>query len=147
MDVRAVPAGDRAGPQGVRLRRQPDLVLGRAREGGDVLSSYYDVRQAVVVRKGTPIASVRSIAGLRKYKLGAQIGTTSYGYIVNRIKPTQKPGAFPQNIGAINALKNGQIDAIVVDLPTAYIVTATQITNGKVLGQLPRVPGGEHFSA
>ncbi len=110
-------------------------------------SSYYDVRQAVVVRKGTPIASVRSIAGLRKYKLGAQIGTTSYGYIVNRIKPTQKPGAFPQNIGAINALNNGQIDAIVVDLPTAYIVTATQITNGKVLGQLPRVPGGEHFSA
>src|SRR6187431_1839665 len=51
-------------------------------------NSYYDVRQSVVVRKGTPIANVRSLAGLKKYKLGAQIGTTSYGYITSRIKPT-----------------------------------------------------------
>jgi polar amino acid transport system substrate-binding protein len=105
------------------------------------------VRQGVVVRNGTPIASVRGIAGLRQYKLGAQVGTTSYSYIVNRIKPTRQPAAFPQNIGAINALKNGQIDGLVVDVPTAFIVTAAQVENSKVLGQLPRVPGGEHFSA
>ncbi len=110
-------------------------------------SSYYDVRQSVVVRKGTPIANVRSMAGLKKYKLGAQIGTTSYQYIQNRIKPTRQASAFPQNIGAITALKNGQIDGLVVDLPTAFIVTAVQVPNGKVLGQLPRVPGGEHFGA
>jgi polar amino acid transport system substrate-binding protein len=110
-------------------------------------ASYYDVRQSVVVRKGTPIASVRSLAGLRKYKLGAQIGTTSYQYIQTRIKPTRQASAFPQNIGAINALKNGQIDGLVVDLPTAFIVTAVQVDDGKVLGQLPRVPGGEHFGA
>jgi polar amino acid transport system substrate-binding protein len=110
-------------------------------------ASYYDVRQSVVVRKGTPIASVRSLAGLRKYKLGAQIGTTSYQYIQTRIKPTRQASAFPQNIGAINALKNGQIDGLVVALPTAFIVTAVQVDDGKVLGQLPRVPGGEHFGA
>ena len=90
-------------------------------------SSYYDVRQSVVVRKGTPIANVRSMAGLKKYKLGAQIGTTSYQYIQNRIKPTRQASAFPQNIGAITALKNGQIDGLVVDLPTAFIVTAVQV--------------------
>jgi polar amino acid transport system substrate-binding protein len=110
-------------------------------------SSYYDVRQGVVVRKGTPIASVRGVAGLRKYKLGAQIGTTSYRYIVDHIKPDRQPSAFPQNIGAINALKNGQIDGLVVDVPTGFIVTAVQVPNSKVLGQLPRVPGGEHFGA
>jgi polar amino acid transport system substrate-binding protein len=110
-------------------------------------ASYYDVRQGVVVRNGTPIASVRGIAGLRKYKLGAQVGTTSYQYIVNRIRPNEQPAAFPQNIGAINALKNGQIDGLVVDVPTAFIVTAAQVENSKVLGQLPRVPGGEHFAA
>ena len=110
-------------------------------------SSYYDVRQGVVVRKGTPIASVRGVAGLRKYKLGAQIGTTSYRYIVDHIKPDRQPSAFPQNIGAINALKNGQIDGLVVDVPTGFIVTAVQVPNSKVLGQLPRVSGGEHFGA
>jgi polar amino acid transport system substrate-binding protein len=110
-------------------------------------ASYYDVRQAVVVRNGTPIASVRGVAGLRRYKLGAQIGTTSYQYIVNRIRPNEQPAAFPQNVGAINALKNGQIDGLVVDLPTGFIVTAAQVENSKVLGQLPRIPGGEHFGA
>jgi polar amino acid transport system substrate-binding protein len=110
-------------------------------------ASYYDVRQAVVVRNGTPIASVRGVAGLRRYKLGAQVGTTSYQYIVNRIRPSQQPAAFPQNVGAINALKNGQIDGLVVDLPTGFIVTAAQVENSKVLGQLPRIPGGEHFGA
>src|SRR5262249_56848769 len=72
--------------------------------------SYYDVNQAVVVRKGTPIASVHTVAGLRPYKLGAQLGTTSYGYIVSRIKPTQKPAVYQQNIAAVTALKNKQID-------------------------------------
>ena len=110
-------------------------------------NSYYDVRQSVVVRKGTPIANVRSLAGLKKYKLGAQIGTTSYAYIQKYIQPSSKPSAFPQNIGAITALKNGQIDGLVVDLPTAFIVTAVQVPNSKVLGQLPRVVGGEHFGA
>jgi polar amino acid transport system substrate-binding protein len=107
--------------------------------------SYYDVRQSIVVRKGTPIANVRSIAGLRRYRLGAQIGTTSYQYIVNRIRPDRQPSAFPQNTGAINALKNGQIDGLVVDLPTAFFVTAVQVPNSKVLGQFPRQAGGEYF--
>jgi len=116
-------------------------------KGATFSTSYYDVRQSVVVRKGTPIANVRSMAGLKKYKLGAQIGTTSYSYIQKYIQPSSKPSAFPQNVGAITALKNGQIDGLVVDLPTAFIVTAVQVPNGKVLGQLPRVPGGEHFGA
>jgi polar amino acid transport system substrate-binding protein len=107
--------------------------------------SYYDVKQSIVVRKGTPIANVRSITGLRRYKLGAQIGTTSYQYIVGRIRPDQQPSAFPQNTGAINALKNGQIDGLVLDLPTAFFVTAVQVPNSKVLGQFPAQAGGEYF--
>jgi len=97
--------------------------------------SYYDVNQAIVVNKGTKIASVRSIAGLQSYKLGAQLGTTSYQFIVDRIKPSSKPAVFPQNAGAVQALKNKQIDGLVVDLPTAFYVTAVQVPNGKILGQ------------
>jgi polar amino acid transport system substrate-binding protein len=107
-------------------------------------SSYYDVNQAIVVRKGTPIARVRSVASLRPYKLGAQLGTTSYAFITSRIKPSQEPAVYQQNIAAVSALKNKQIDGLVVDLPTAFYVTAVQVPNSKILGQFPSTTG-EHF--
>lgn len=108
-------------------------------------TSYYDVNQAIVVVKGTRIAGVRSVAGLRGYKLGAQLGTTSYDTIAKLIKPSSRPAVFPKNDAAVQALKNGQIDGLVVDLPTAFYVTAVQVPKGKILGQLPAAPGGEHF--
>ena len=107
--------------------------------------SYYDVNQSVVVNKGTPIASVTSVAGLRPYELGAQLGTTSYQFIKDTIKPSKQPSVFPSNAAAVQALKNKQIDGLVVDLPTAFYVTAVQVPNSKVLGQFPAAPGGEHF--
>jgi polar amino acid transport system substrate-binding protein len=111
----------------------------------DFSDSYYDVNQSVVVNKGTPIASVTSVAGLKPYELGAQLGTTSYQFIQDTIKPTKQPSVFPSNTGAVQALKNKQVDGLVVDLPTAFYVTAVQVPNGKVLGQFPAEPGGEHF--
>jgi polar amino acid transport system substrate-binding protein len=108
-------------------------------------ASYYDVNQAVVVVKGTKIAGVRSKAGLKPFKLGAQLGTTSYDYIVKSIEPAEKPAVFPSNAGAVQALKNKQIDGLVVDLPTAFFVSAVQVPNSKVLGQFPTAAGGEHF--
>jgi polar amino acid transport system substrate-binding protein len=111
----------------------------------DFSNSYYDVNQAVVVNKGTPIANVRTIAGLRKYKFGVQIGTTSYNAIVNDIKPSSKPSVYDTNDKAVFALKSKQIDALVVDLPTAFYVTAVQVPNAKILGQLQTKTGGEHF--
>ena len=101
----------------------------------DFSKSYYDVNQAIVVNKGTKIAAVRSIKGLAGYKIGAELGTTSYAFIKDRIKPTQQPAVFNSNAAAVLALKNKQIDALVVDLPTAFYVVAAQIPNGKLLGQ------------
>jgi polar amino acid transport system substrate-binding protein len=111
----------------------------------DFSDSYYDVNQSVVVNKGTPIASATSVAALKPYDLGAQLGTTSYQFIQDKIQPTKKPSVFPSNTGAVQALKNKQIDGLVVDLPTAFYVTAVQVPNSKVLGQFPAEPGGEHF--
>jgi polar amino acid transport system substrate-binding protein len=111
----------------------------------DFSSSYYDVSQAIVVNKGSKIASVRTLAGLHGFKFGVQIGTTSYRAIVNQIKPSSKPAVYDTNDKAVFALKTKQIDALVVDLPTAFYVTAVQVPNGKILGQLPARPGGEHF--
>jgi polar amino acid transport system substrate-binding protein len=111
----------------------------------DFSDSYYDVAQAVVVNKGTPIANVTTLAGLKPFELGAQLGTTSYQYITTNIKPSKKPSVFPTNAGAVQALKNKQIDGLVVDLPTAFYVSSAQVPGSKVLGQFPAEPGGEHF--
>ena len=111
----------------------------------DFSDSYYDVNQALVVVKGTPIASAKSIAALKPYKFGAQLGTTSYDYIVNNIKPSKKPSVFGTNDAAVAELKNKQIDGLVVDLPTAFYVTAVQVPNGRILGQFPTVGTPEHF--
>jgi polar amino acid transport system substrate-binding protein len=111
----------------------------------DFSDSYYDVNQSLVVVKGTPIASATSVAALKPYKFGAQLGTTSYDYIVNNIKPSKKPAVFDTNDAAVAALKNKQIDGLVVDLPTAFYISAVQVPQGKILGQFPTVGTPEHF--
>jgi polar amino acid transport system substrate-binding protein len=111
----------------------------------DFSDSYYDVNQSLVVVKGTPIASATSIAALKPYKFGAQLGTTSYDYIVKNIKPSKKPAVFDTNDAAVAALKNKQIDGLVVDLPTAFYISAVQVPQGKILGQFPTVGTPEHF--
>jgi polar amino acid transport system substrate-binding protein len=103
----------------------------------DFSNAYYYVNQALVGRAGTPIASADTRAELRPYTLGAQLGTTSYQYIVDHIRPTTRPLAYDTNDLAIQALRNGQIDGIVVDLPTAFIVTAVQVEDGVIVGQFP----------
>jgi polar amino acid transport system substrate-binding protein len=106
---------------------------------------YYNVNQSIVGLKGKPIASVRSKAGLKKYRLGAQLGTTSYQYIVNSIKPSPSVKVYDTNDAAVQALKIGQIDGLVVDLPTAFYVTAVQVPNGKIIGQFQAASGQEKF--
>jgi polar amino acid transport system substrate-binding protein len=88
---------------------------------------------------------VRSIGRLRSYKLGVQLGTTSYQFIVAHIKP-KAVAVYDTNDKAVFALKTKQIDGLVVDLPTAFYVTAVQVPNSKILGQFPNVGGTqEHF--
>jgi len=111
----------------------------------DFSKSYYFVNQAVVGRKGTAIAKAKSISALRPFKLGAQVGTTSYTYITKYIKPSSKPLVYDTNDAAVQALKNGQIDGIVVDLPTAFYVTAVQVDDGVIVGKLPTRGTKERF--
>jgi polar amino acid transport system substrate-binding protein len=111
----------------------------------DFSDSYYDVNQSVVALKSNPISKATSLADLKPYKLGTQVGTTSYDFITNEIQPSQQPQAYNSLNDAINALKAKQIDGIVIDLPTAFYMTAVQVPNSTVVGQFPSQPGGEHF--
>ena len=114
-------------------------------QAADLSDGYYSVLQSVVALKDSPLAKVTSIADLAGYTFGAQVGTTSYNTIVNTIKPTKDPQVFDTNDLAVEALKSGQIDGLVVDLPTADFVTNVQVDGATTVGKFD-TGTNEHFS-
>jgi len=98
---------------------------------------YYSTNQAVVGFEDSPVASATKLSELKDLKFGAQSGTTSLDFILNVIKPTNEPFIYDDNAGAKAALEAKQIDAIVVDLPTAFYISAVEIEGSKVIGQFP----------
>ncbi len=115
------------------------------RKAVDFSSPYYLVRQTVITTKGSKIAGAKTIAELKAAKLGAQVGTTSYQAITELLKPTTQAQVYNNNDDAKAALENGQVDGIVVDLPTAFYMTAAELENGVIVGQLPQVGVPEQF--
>lgn len=111
----------------------------------DLSDGYYFGNQSLVALKSSPVAKVTSIAALKDFVFGAQVGTTSYDAITSVIAPSKDPLVFDTNDAAIEAVKNGTIDGVVVDLPTADFVTNVQLEDSVIVGQFA---GGtpEHFS-
>ena len=114
----------------------------------DLSDGYYTLNQSIVALKANKLASVTSIAAMKGFKFGAQIGTTSLDTINNIIAPTTAAKVYTTNDDAIAGLKAKQIDGLVVDLPTAFYVTAAQVDNSVIVGQFPAPTGAdaEHFS-
>ncbi|MEV0731743.1 ABC transporter substrate-binding protein [Polymorphospora sp. NPDC050346] len=111
----------------------------------DFSSPYYKVRQTIIALKSSKIAGATSLADLKDAKLGAQVGTTSYSAITELVQPNSQPQVYNSNDDAKKALQNGQIDGLVVDLPTAFYITAAEITDAKIVGQVPQVGVPELF--
>lgn len=116
-------------------------ISAERRKAVDFSSGYYDVRQAVIALKGGKAAKAESIADLRKLKLGAQVGTTSLAYITDVVKPTRQAAVYGKNDQVKSALRNGQVDAVVTDLPTAFYITAAEVTNARIVGQFEHQGG------
>ena len=112
----------------------------------DLSDGYFDQFQTVIANADTPIADVTTVAGLKDFKLGAPVGTTSLAYITDTIQPTAEASVYDTLDAAIQALGAGQIDGVLVDLPTAFYATAVQLDNGTIVGTLPAVGEVEHFS-
>jgi polar amino acid transport system substrate-binding protein len=113
----------------------------------DLSDGYFFSNQALVANADTPITEATSIADVADYHLGVQVGTTSLAYIEEQIQPATEPSVYNSNDAAIAALNAGQVDGIVVDLPTAFFVTAVQMENGVIVGQFPTAGDEqEHFS-
>ena len=111
----------------------------------DFTTGYYDVAQAIVTIKTSKIANAKSIKNLANAKLGAAVGTTSYTTITDVIKPTVKASVYDTNDIATQALINGQIDGLVLDLPTAFYVANAALKNGVIIGQFAPKSGSEQF--
>jgi len=111
----------------------------------DFSTGYYDVAQSVVALASSPIAGATSVADLRGARLGAQVGSTSLQTITDVVDPTAEPLVFDSNDLAKLALENGQVDGLVVDLPTGLYITAAELDDGKVVGQFPVTGQPEQF--
>jgi polar amino acid transport system substrate-binding protein len=112
----------------------------------DFSDSYYEVNQALVANEGTLITESTTVADLKGVQLGAQVGTTSLAYIEENIQPDQEPRVYDTSNDVVSALNGGQLDGIVVDLPTAFfLVGSGEVKNGVVVGQFPSAGGQEHF--
>ena len=112
----------------------------------DFSAPYYTANQAVVASKGSSAAGATSLADLKDASIGVQIGTTSLDAVNSEIQPSNQPKVFNDSNDVVTALKEGQVDAVVVDLPTALYLTAAQVPSATIVGQFS-APGGDQWGA
>ncbi len=109
----------------------------------DFSAPYYRANQAVVALDDSDAAKAKSLADLKDTKIGVQINTTSLSTVEEEIEPSNKPEVFNSSNDVVTALKNGQVEAVVVDLPTALYLTAAQVEDATVVGQFGKASGEE----
>ena len=113
----------------------------------DFSSPYYESNQAIVTLKNSDLASATSLADFADAKIGVQIGTTSLDEVTAEIQPSEDPQVFDNSNDVVSALKNGQVDTVVVDLPTALYLTAAQVPTATVVGQFESSSEGDKWGA
>jgi polar amino acid transport system substrate-binding protein len=133
------------GPKDFDLNLQQFSITPEREEAVDFSSPYYETTQVVITVEGSPAADATSIADLKPLLIGAQTGTTSFDAIEDVIAPDAGAQVFNTNDDAKFALQNGQVDAIVVDLPTAFYLTGVELEGGAIIGQLPGTEGADEF--
>jgi polar amino acid transport system substrate-binding protein len=87
------------------------------------------------VLDGSAYQNVTTVEELKDAKLGAAIGTTSVAFVEEIIQPDEAPNVYDENFDVVSAMNAGQIDGLVVDLPTAYFVTAAQVEGSVIAGK------------
>jgi polar amino acid transport system substrate-binding protein len=107
----------------------------------DFSDGYYNANQALLGFADSEIASVTTLEELRAFRLGAQVGTTSLDFINDVIQPETEPLVYDTNADAKAAFDAGQLDGLVLDLPTAFYVSDVEIEGSAVIAQFPT--GGE----
>ncbi|MGI9649035.1 MAG: ABC transporter substrate-binding protein [Acidimicrobiia bacterium] len=123
------------GPKSFDFNIQQYSITDARDEVVDFSDPYYTTRQALVTFEDSPYASVSSVDDLKDAKLGVAIGTTSLEFVEDVIKPDSDASVYDENVDVEAAMRAGQIDGLVVDLPAAYFVTAVQVEGSVIAGQ------------
>lgn len=133
------------GPKNFDFNLQQFSITPEREQNVDFSSPYYETTQVVITTAASRAAGATSIADLKEFLIGAQTGTTSLDAINEIIQPTAGAQVFNTNDDAKLALESGAVDAIVVDLPTAFYLTGVELTDGLIIGQLPSSGTGDQF--
>lgn len=133
------------GPKDWDLNIQQFSVTDERKQAVDFSSPYYTTTQAVVTSGDTAAASATSIDDLKKLAIGVAAGTTSYKIAAAEFG-TDSLSVFNTNDDVVAALQAGQIDALVVDLPSAFYLSAAVLDDGIVVGQFGDSTGGDELA-
>jgi len=124
------------GPKTFDFNLQQYSITEQRREVVDFSSPYYQANQTIISFKGSKLdgaATLQDVADSGA-KLGAAVGTTSLEVIETALGLSAS--VFNDNAAGVTALKNKQIDGLVVDLPTAFYLAAVEIPGGIIVGQI-----------
>ncbi|HET6792151.1 MAG TPA: ABC transporter substrate-binding protein [Actinomycetota bacterium] len=148
--IRFVPTGFTRsfapGPKSFDFVLQQISYLPERAESVDYSDGYYDVQQALVSVRGSPIADATSLEELRDATLGAPTGTTSLSFIEDTIQPAMQPVVYDDLGAAVDDLENGQVDGIVADLPSASFIATAPVPEGVVVGRFPSAGVREYLA-
>ncbi|WP_375399746.1 ABC transporter substrate-binding protein [uncultured Amnibacterium sp.] len=132
------------GPKTFDVNLQQFSVTPQRKKAVDFSSPYYTTDQAIVTTKGSPAASATTLAALKKITIGVAAGSTSYSVVNSQVGV--QPKVFNSNDDAVLALKSGQVQALALDLPTAFYLAQSELKNGVVSGQFAGSAGGDKFA-
>jgi polar amino acid transport system substrate-binding protein len=82
----------------------------------DFTNPYYFSEQAILVKEGGD--KIEDVEGLSGLTVGVQQGTTGEEFVEEEADADEMR-SYPQGPDAVNALKSGVLDAVVIDIPVA----------------------------
>jgi polar amino acid transport system substrate-binding protein len=136
----------RPGPKDFDFDLNQVSITPKRAEAVDFSAPYYTADQAIVTLKDSDYAEAESLGDFADASIGVQIGTTSLEAVESSIETSEEPRVFDNSNDVVSALKQEQVDAVVVDVPTAFFLTAVQVPQGEIVGQFP-APGGDEWGA
>ncbi|MEZ5824845.1 MAG: ABC transporter substrate-binding protein [Geminicoccaceae bacterium] len=126
------------GPKDFDFNLQQFSITDEREQVVDFSAPYYSAAMAVLTRK--PVVdqgAEASVESLKALRWGIMAGTTALPMVQEIVAPDEMPMLYDDNVNVTEAMKAGQIDVAIFDLPTALYLSAVVLDDGVVLGQFP----------
>ena len=132
------------GPKDWDLNLQQFSITEDRKQAVDFSSPYYTTTQAIIATESSAAADATTLDDLKDVVVGVASGSTSYTIAAEALGDDLS--VFNSNEDGVLALTSGQIDAFVIDLPSAFYLANVEIDGGVILGQFESSAGGDEFA-